>query len=137
MTFRPGIVILLLKHGHGITFSINTTFQFIMLFITPFKGAFIQVTKNPNTNRWMTNISRGFTYALSILYFILIISIFSIIQWLQGVQTGLKWDPALIAAQLALIYQSNIFLAFNGMEFSASKEIGDIILKWGQDYRVL
>lgn len=135
LTFRPGVMLNLLRQGHGMTFLVNFSLQLSIIFLTPLKGGFIQVTEDPKG--WTTVVSRGIGYALFVVYIILLICTGGMIFRFWSVPTGLRSDPASIAAQLILVQRSNIFKAFSGMEFVTYREIGDIIPKWGRKFGVL
>jgi hypothetical protein len=61
------------------------------------------------------------------MYSALVLSILTLWLWLRRLNTGLKWDAACIADQIALIKGSNILDRFHGLEFATKTEMRDVL----------
>lgn len=84
--------------------------------MVPLKAAFVQIT--PNDNGWTVVVLLKIGYALISIYACLIITVTFILIRLWNRDTGVKWDPASVADQIALFQGSNVLPLFDGLEFA-------------------
>ena len=85
-----------------------------LILLVPLKAAFVQVT--PGDTGWEIVISPKIGYSLITIYALLMLHIIAMLITLWNRETGLKWDPASVMDQLALVRGSNIFPIFDGLE---------------------
>jgi hypothetical protein len=107
----------------------------LALFVVPAKNVFIQLL--PDNNGWIVSVSRIAAGFLITMYSLLIICTIYLVLWFQDRQTGLKWDAACIADQIALIQGSNILESFHGLEFATRGEARDALASIGSSRGVL
>jgi hypothetical protein len=65
---------------------------------------------------WSTQVSTPIAYSLILIYSLLCCVTITMILRLWNRPTGLKWDPASIADQIALLHKSNIIWDFDSLE---------------------
>lgn len=132
---RPVDHVALFKERHFLTIIINTTSLLVIPFLTPLKNSFIAI--QVESSGWFINVSASVGYSLISLYFLLSLATTCILIRTYSITTGLKWDPASFASQIALVNKSNIFEAFHGLEFADYMELKQILRKWNNKYGVL
>jgi len=107
----------------------------LSLFLVPLKNVFVQLL--PDDNGWIVSVSRIAASFLIAMYSLLIACTVYLLWWLQGRSTGLKWDAACIADQIALIQGSNILESFRGLEFASRTEATAVITNIGNSRGIL
>lgn len=108
-------------------FSVKSTMIVLNLLLVPFKSALLQITQDEAG--WGITVSPGTAYIIMGIYACVLLSTLAVLIQLWGKPTGLKWNPCSVASQIALVRGSNIFEAFQGMEFPNWRDAQK--LKWG------
>ena len=95
--------------------------------LVPLKAVFIQLSSHGRETKWTLNVSRLAAYLLLVAYSMLVVSTLFLLRRLHGLCTGLKWDAACIADQIALIRGSNILECFRGLDFATRRELKRVL----------
>jgi hypothetical protein len=82
----------------------------LMLFLVPLKNVFVRLL--PDKSGWTVSVSHIAASFLIPIYSLLIVCTASLLWRLQNLHTGLRWDAASIADQIALIQGSNILKSY-------------------------
>jgi hypothetical protein len=107
----------MIKHGHYISFLIHFT-AYIVPVVGPLKSGLLQVSKD--RSGYAVDVSGGIAAILILVYTMIIISVVGMFRVLFKRPTGLKWEAASLASQIALLNHLNNRQAFTGTEFAAS-----------------
>ncbi|KUJ06722.1 uncharacterized protein LY89DRAFT_692331 [Mollisia scopiformis] len=118
--FEPIDLTSVAASGHWMLFGCLVIQFIIMIVIVPLKAVFIQIVSDDTG--WTVIVVRPVGYTLIAIYATLILVTLAVMWTLYNQDTGLKWDPAAIADQLALVQGSNVLNIFQGLEFALSKE---------------
>ncbi|KAF2494534.1 hypothetical protein BU16DRAFT_582446 [Lophium mytilinum] len=118
----------LIKDGHWLTLITSITTLVTAILFMPLKSSFVQT--NEDSEGWVVVVSSGVGYSLVVLYALLIACVSCILIKLTGSTTGLKWEPSSLAAQFALLNNTNIFREFSGLEFVERDKARSIIRSW-------
>jgi hypothetical protein len=135
--FEPIDLTSVAASGHWMLFGCLVIQFIIMIVIVPLKAVFIQIVSDETG--WTVIIVRPVGYTLIVIYGTLTLVTFAVMLTLYDQDTGLKWDPASIADQLALVQGSNIMGIFQGLEFALSKKCTEQLKKrspWYGDIRL-
>jgi hypothetical protein len=89
-------------------------YTFIMGFITSLKAVFLTIISEQGG--WSIVVAPTSSKVLMLLYAINEVVLISVLIYLWGRQTGLKWDPTTIADQLSLFHGSNVLPDFSVIE---------------------
>ena len=86
----------------------------LSLLVVPLKAVFLQSI--PVDHGWEIAVSRHVGYTLIAIYMVLISCNMLLTVTLYDKESGLKWDPGSVTDQLALVYGSNIWVLFSGLD---------------------
>jgi len=127
------------SYRHFTTLNINVLGFFLGLFLTPIKSSFFQVVEQEN----------GFTLAVSsviggiIAGFYFFLALWTgrmIYQFWKKPTTGLRWNPAYLASQIAMLQESDLIsddLRCVGLEFDDYNRFTSRVETWPDKYGVL
>jgi hypothetical protein len=127
----------LFKYRYWVALVVTSTSSLSGLFLTPVKAGFLEVTKDDVNGGWIISISLVFAAIAIFIYLLLIVSVVSIFAGLHSVTTGLKWEPASIASQLAMLHMFEFQQAFTGAEFIPGGQIRKNIRMWTYEFGIL
>ncbi|KAH8716878.1 hypothetical protein GQ44DRAFT_624679 [Phaeosphaeriaceae sp. PMI808] len=125
----------LVKGRHYMTLLIHITALLASFLLAPLKAGLLQVTWDGTG--WTTDISGGISAILIFIYSMIIICVIGMFFNLLNRPTGLKWEPASLASQLALLNNLNCRQAFKGTEFLNGYKVLKNARSWGPKYGVL
>ncbi|KAK0709973.1 hypothetical protein B0T26DRAFT_429748 [Lasiosphaeria miniovina] len=128
-TVNIGVVVQLWKRGDYMSVAVNLT-PFCTLLLTPLKSSLFQLIQDDSG--WNIRVSVGFGVVAMAIYAWLLLVTLSIAIHLRKKRTGLKWNPATLAAQLALIQGSDIFGSFTEIDTTKWRFLNDAIQSWSQ-----
>ena len=128
-------IVSLIRNGYATTPLVQIVLILTTIFLAPLKTGLLQLTQDEAG--WDIHINKVIAYLLISIYTILLISVAVVFFRLLGTQTGLKWDPASLAAQLGLIKHMNSLDAFSGSEFCTRLEAKRRSSRWGQQFGTL
>ncbi|CAG8232802.1 unnamed protein product [Penicillium salamii] len=125
----------LIKERHILTVITFLTSFLVIPFLTPLKNALFQTIQDPEG--WTIHVSNKIACITITLYCLMTASTISILIRLWSVRTGLKWEVASIASQLALVQNSNVYGPFRGLEFEHARGFRKNVGSWHLEYGVL
>jgi hypothetical protein len=126
-SINPGILVSLWIRGDYISFVVNLSPLFT-LFLTPLKSSLFQLVESPDG--WRIRVSTVFGAFGMLIYLWLFSVTLAIFFHLRSNRTGLRWNPATLAAQLSLIQGSNILGCFADIDTSRWLSLNRTIREW-------
>lgn len=105
----------LAKGRHWTAISVSVFGVGIPLVLVAIKSGLLQITEDQAG--WGITVDPKIGYAIIALYSTLCLTSLAVLIQLWNRRTGLKWNPCSLASQLSLVQASNVFQAFEGMEF--------------------
>ncbi|KAL9622652.1 MAG: hypothetical protein Q9160_002962 [Pyrenula sp. 1 TL-2023] len=132
---RPGDLKSLFHERHYLTILINLMTVVVLPLLTPLKNTYIAISAD--SKGWIISISPAVGYSLIAVYVLLVLATTGIMVKTWSVTTGLKWDPASFASQIALVNESNIYDAFYGLEYVRSQDLKKILQSWSKEHGIL
>lgn len=133
--FGPLATLALIREGHAASSFVQISAQFTGFLVAPLKASLLQTTRD--STGWAMNVADGIAAILIALYAMILISIIVIFVHLRQQKTGLKWDPASLAAQMALLRHLNYKEAFLGSEYCKVWEYRNLTCGLVRDHGVL
>lgn len=125
----------LIKDKEYLLLFTNVISNFSVFVLTPLKNSVFILSEDPTG--WSLSVSSASGIMIIGIYTLLLFSLGGSAMYLWNKPTGLKWDPASLAAQLSLAYNSNIRGAFNGLEFCDYRATRKPIADWSDQFGVL
>jgi hypothetical protein len=134
--FSPGLRMYLdlIRDRHWMTLIMNLALTITTPVLTPLKSGLLQATKDSEVCTVTASIAIG--CSLIALYSLMIAGILGMIIRLWERPTGLKWDPATLSAQMALLHKSNMTKAFNGLDFYNWAQLRHAMRDLGPEYGI-
>jgi hypothetical protein len=127
----------LFKYRYWVALIVTLTSPLSGLFLVPVKAGFLEVTQDDVNGGCIISISLICSALNVFIYVLLIASILSILASLHNVVTRLKWEPASIASQLAILYMFDFEDAFTGAEFIPGSHIRKNIRRCTHKFGIL
>ncbi|KAF2013037.1 hypothetical protein BU24DRAFT_465372 [Aaosphaeria arxii CBS 175.79] len=131
----PSAIPAMIKGGHYLTLFVHLTTLITLFLMTPLKSGLLQITESETG--WAVDVSAGVAVILIFLYLLLIVSTVGMFFKLYNRQTGLKWEPAALASQIALLQHINCRKAFAGSEFFNFLQAQRAARGWSKKFGVL
>lgn len=134
-TIGIGDMMQLAKGNHWTAFSVSICGFGVPFILVAMKSALLQITEDQAG--WGITVDPSIGYAVIAMYSVLSLTSLAVLIQLWDRKTGLKWNPCSIASQLALFHNSNIFPAFEGMEFCNKRMAAERTKSWLERYGCL
>jgi hypothetical protein len=131
----PSSIISLIRQGHTMVPLVNITNILTSILLVPFKAGLLQITTD--NLGWQVEVIDVFAFILLGLYGMLTFCVVGIFFYFINTQTGLKWEPASLAAQLTLLKHMNSTQAFRGMEYCTRLQMNRLASTWENRFGVL
>ena len=128
--------------GRLLTTFLNLGRIYLPLGLVPLKSTFLQIAQDETNSGWTLAVSNRVGYCLIVIYLYLVVCTVSVIWSLWSDHTGLKWEPSSWAARLALVNGSNIFPAFEGLEYFRNSDFRyrtarSLVEEWDSQFGIL